>query len=160
MKLLALLFCSMALCFAQTPPSATPQGTVTGPDGAPVDGAPVQARNEKTGAAFRAVTAAKGEYTWMGHAVGRWEGDTLVVDAVGFNKESWLDNYPHTEQLHVIERYHRRDFGHMDIQITIDDPVMYTKPWTVTMQKRLIVDDELIEWMCENEKDMIHMVGK
>ena len=60
----------------------------------------------------------------------------------------------------MTERFTRRDFGHMDIQITIDDPVMYTKPWTVMIQKQLIADDELIEWMCENEKDMIHMVGK
>jgi hypothetical protein len=60
----------------------------------------------------------------------------------------------------VTERFTRRDCRRMDIQITIDDPVMYTKPWTVKMEKRLIVDDGLIEWMCENEKDLAHMVGK
>jgi hypothetical protein len=60
----------------------------------------------------------------------------------------------------LTERFTRTDFGHMKIQITIDDPVMYTKPWTVTMTKQLIADDELIEWMCENEKDLAHMVGK
>ena len=100
--------------------------------------------------------------TWGGYSVGRWEGDTLVVDAAGFTDRSRLDvaGHPHSEALHIQERFRRRDFGHLDLTVTIDDPVMYTKPWTVTMTKRLIADDELIEWMCENEKDLIHMVGK
>ena len=67
---------------------------------------------------------------------------------------------PKRLRLRVTERFTRRDFGHMDIQITIDDPEMYTRPWMVTIEKRLIADDELIEFMCENEKDLPHMVGK
>jgi len=102
------------------------------------------------------------EPAWLGYSVGRWEGDIFVVDSNGLSDKTWLDDggHPHSDALRLTERFMRRDFGHMDIQITIDDPQMYTKPWTVTMSKRLIVDDELIEWMCENEKDLIHMVGK
>ena len=60
----------------------------------------------------------------------------------------------------MTERFARRDFGHMEIRITIDDPQAYTRPWTVTIPKNLVADDELIEFMCENEKDFVHMVGK
>jgi hypothetical protein len=100
---------------------------------------------------------------YMGYSIGRFEGDTLVVDTTGFNDIGWLDNngYPQTESLHVTERFHRRDFGHMDLQITIDDSKAYTKPWTVTVAGfRLLADEELIENICENEKDFAHMVGK
>jgi hypothetical protein len=100
--------------------------------------------------------------TWYGYSIGRWEGDTFVVETRGFNGFTRLDTvgHPHSDALRLTERFTRPDFGHLNIQITIDDPIMYTKPWTVTMTKRLIVDDELIEWMCENEKDLIHMVGR
>ena len=99
---------------------------------------------------------------WLGYSVGKWDGDTFVVDTIGLNDQTWLDDggYPHSDALHVIERFTRRDFGHMEIRITIDDPVAYTKPWTVTIPKNLVADDELIEFMCENEKDFVHMVGK
>ena len=99
---------------------------------------------------------------WLGYSVGKWDGDTFVVDTIGFNDQTWLDDggLPHTEALHVTERFTRRDFGHMSIQITIDDPQAYTKPWTVTIPKELMADTELIEWMCENEKDLPHLVGK
>jgi hypothetical protein len=72
--------------------------------------------------------------TWFGYSVGRWEGDVLVVETTGFNDKGWLDNAgkPGTDKLHVTERFIRKDFGNMDIQITIDDPKAYTKPWTVT----------------------------
>lgn len=102
------------------------------------------------------------EPAWLGYSIGRWDGTTFVVETNGLSSKTWLDDggHPHSDALRVTERFTRRDFGHMDIRITIDDPVMYTKPWDVTMQKRLVVDDELIEWMCENEKDMIHMVGR
>jgi hypothetical protein len=95
--------------------------------------------------------------------VGRWDGDTLVVDSIGFNGLTWLDQvgHPLTESLHVTERFRRKDFGHMDLQITIDDPKAYTKPWTVTEDLRLLVDSELLEFVCnENNKDVEHLPGK
>jgi hypothetical protein len=99
---------------------------------------------------------------WLGYSVGKWDGNTLVVNTNGLNDQTWLDDggYPHSEALKVTERFTRRDFGHMDIQITIDDPEAYTKPWTVTIPKLLMPDTDLIEWMCENEKDLDHLVGK
>jgi hypothetical protein len=101
--------------------------------------------------------------TWMGYSVGHWEKDTLVVESNGFNGKAWLSfqGNPITDALHVTERIHRRDFGHMDIQITIDDPKAYTKPWTTELHPELIPDTELIEFVCnENEKDLSHLVGK
>jgi hypothetical protein len=99
---------------------------------------------------------------WLGYSTGRWEGDWFVVDTRGFNDKSWLDDMglPHTEALHTIERFRRRDFGHMDVEVTIDDPQAYTKPWSFPMQFALLADTELIEDVCENEKDAIHAVGK
>ena len=98
---------------------------------------------------------------WFGYSIGKWEGDTFVVDTQGFNDRSWLDDpgHPHTEALRVIERFVRRDFGHLEVQITIDDPKAYTKPWTVTARFDLMPDTELIENICE-DKDTPHMVGK
>jgi hypothetical protein len=100
--------------------------------------------------------------TWMGYSVGKWEGDTLVVDTTGFNDRTWLDDggHPHSDALHVTERFRRIDFGHMELGITIDDPKMYTKPWSATVPYNLLPDTELIEYVCENEKDLPHMVGK
>jgi hypothetical protein len=101
--------------------------------------------------------------TWMGYSVGRWDGDLLVVDSTGFNGKTWLDagGHPSTEDLHITERFRRRDFGHLDVQLTIDDPKAYTKPWTVNLPMHLSVDTELLEYVCnENEKDAKHMVGK
>jgi len=99
---------------------------------------------------------------WLGYSVGRWDGDTFVVDTTGFNDITWLDDggHPHTEQLHVTERFRRTDFGHMQLEITVDDPGAYTAPWKATIPKELMADTELIEWICENEKDFPHMVGK
>jgi hypothetical protein len=100
--------------------------------------------------------------TWMGYSVGKWDGDTLVVDSGGFNDQTWLDDggHPHTEALHITERFHRRDFGHMDLQLTVDDPKAYTKPWGATLRLNFLPDDELLENICENEKDFAHIVGK
>ena len=98
--------------------------------------------------------------TWGGYSVGRWEGDTLVVDAAGFNDRTRLDvaGHPHSEALHLQERFHRRDFGHMDVTITIDDPVMYTKSFTVKATEILLPDDDVLETVCaENEKDGAHL---
>jgi hypothetical protein len=95
---------------------------------------------------------------WFGYSIGKWEGDTFAVDTVGFNDKSWLDDWghPHTDALHTVERFRRTDFGHMTADITIDDPKSYTKPFTVTLNFRLLPDTELIEDVCENEKDSAH----
>ena len=101
--------------------------------------------------------------TWMGYSIGRWEGDTLVVESTGFVDNNWLDNngHPGTESLRLTERFRRRDFGHIDLQMTIDDPKAYTKPWTVNVPLQAAPDSELIEYVCdENEKDLQHLVGK
>ncbi len=102
------------------------------------------------------------EPTWLGYSIGKWDRDTLVADTIGFNDETWLDDggYPHTDALHVTERFRRKDFGHMEIAVTIDDPKAYTKPWGVTIPYNLLPDTELIEAICAHEKDMPHMVGK
>ena len=100
--------------------------------------------------------------TWMGYSTGHWEGDTLVVESRGFNGKPWLDQVgkPTTEQLHVTERYRRLDFGHMEIEITIDDPGAYTKPWTVKQPVTLLAETELLEFICnENNKDLDHLPG-
>jgi hypothetical protein len=93
--------------------------------------------------------------SWMGYSVGRWDGDTLVVETNGFTERSWLDytGHPHTEALRTTERYRRRDFGHLDVEVTFDDPGAYTKPWTVSVPMELFPDTELLEYVCrENEK--------
>jgi hypothetical protein len=100
--------------------------------------------------------------TWLGYSLGRWDGDTLVVDTTGFNGKAWLDQvgHPATESLHVTERFHRKDFGHIDLQITIDDPKAYTKPWTVSEDLKLMVNGELMEFICnENNRDVPHLPG-
>jgi hypothetical protein len=101
--------------------------------------------------------------TWMGYSVGMWEGNQLVVQTTGFNDKTWLDiaGHPATEALKVTERFRRRDFGHLDLEITIDDAKAYTRPWTVNVGATLFPDTELIEFVCnENEKDQPHLVGK
>lgn len=100
--------------------------------------------------------------TYMGYSIGHWDGDTLVVESSGFVGDNWLDNngHPGTEALRLTERFHRRDFGHIDLGVTIDDPKAYTKPWTVNLVLTR-ADTELIEYVCdENEKDVSHLVGK
>jgi len=100
---------------------------------------------------------------WMGHSIGHWEGDTLVVDTVGFNDKSWLDaqGHPHTEMLHVTERLRRPDLGHLEIEFTIEDPRAYRKPWIIKRVADLDPQDEIGEYVCtEGEKDAIHLVGK
>ena len=101
--------------------------------------------------------------SWLGYSTGRWEGDTLVVDTRGFNGKTWLDQVgkPTTEKLHVIERYTRKDYGHMDLEITIDDPGAYTRPWTVRQDVTLLPETELLEFICnENNRDLEHLPGK
>jgi hypothetical protein len=96
---------------------------------------------------------------WMGYSTGRWEGDVLVVDTVGFHDRHWLDGlgHPNSDQLRLIERWRRRDAGHLEIETTVDDPGAYTKPITFTVKATIIPDDDLLEYFCtENEKDIQH----
>jgi len=100
--------------------------------------------------------------TWMGYSIGRWEGDTFVVETAGFNDKTWLDfsGHPHTEALRITERYRRTDFGHMRLSITFDDPKTYTKPFTIDVAVNFMPDSDLIESVClENEKDYQRLVG-
>ena len=99
---------------------------------------------------------------WDGYSTGHWEGDDLVVESNGFNGKEWLDlnGHPTSEALHLTERYHRSDFGHMTYQVTIDDPKTYTKPWTVKEEVKLLPDTDLVEGVCENNIDVEHLVGK
>jgi hypothetical protein len=93
--------------------------------------------------------------SWMGYSVGKWEGDTLVVETTGFNDKTWLDDAGthHSESLRVMERFHRRDTGHLDIQITVNDPKTLTRPRTHTEHARLVSGAELHEFIClENRK--------
>jgi hypothetical protein len=90
--------------------------------------------------------------TWMGYSVGRWEGDVLVVESNGYSERSWLDfdGHPHTEELRITERYRRRDFGHIEMQVTMVDPKAYLKPITFTMPMQLQADTEMLEYYCDN----------
>ena len=99
--------------------------------------------------------------TWLGYSIGRWEGETLVVTTTGFNDRGWLDSsgHPQTESLRITERLRRRDFGHMDYEITIDDPKVFTRPFTVKTERLLAPDTDLLEDVCENERDQKHMSG-
>lgn len=99
--------------------------------------------------------------SWMGHSTGKWEGDTLVVDTVGFNDQSWIDSYPHTEMMRVVTRYQRPDLGHLEVDIMIDDPGAFTKPWKIRNTWDLAPAEEIGEYICnENNKDTTHLVGK
>jgi hypothetical protein len=92
---------------------------------------------------------------WMGYSVGRWDGDTLVVDSVGFNDKTWLSRYgqAHTEALRVRERYRRPNFGHLEVEVTFTDPGAYTKPWGFTTDMALAADTEMLEAVCELTSD-------
>ena len=100
---------------------------------------------------------------WYGYSIGKWEKDTLVVESTNFRDLGWLDveGSPLTESGKIIERFRRPDYGHLEIEVTIDDPKAYTKPWTVTVYQRILPDTELIEFVCqENERDSTHLSGK
>lgn len=98
---------------------------------------------------------------WLGYSVGRWEGDTLVVTTAGFNDKAWLDSagHPQTESLRITERIKRRDFGHMDFEMTLDDPKVFTRPFTIKTERLLAADTDLLEDVCENESDGKHLSG-
>jgi hypothetical protein len=90
---------------------------------------------------------------WMGHSIGRWDRDTLVVDTIGLNDKTWIDSigYPHSEALHIVERYRRVKHDELDLTFTFDDPKAYTKPWTATVVFALKPDWEISEMVnCEN----------
>jgi hypothetical protein len=97
---------------------------------------------------------------WLGYSVGKWEGDTLVIESRGFNDKTVLDafGHPHSEALHLTERYRRRDFGHMEGELTVDDSQMYTRPFAVKYTDVLQPDTDILEAICEeNERDVKHM---
>lgn len=100
---------------------------------------------------------------WYGYSVGRWEGDTLVVETSGFRDGGWLDvnGAPLTDAAKMTERIRRVNYGNLEIEVTVDDPKAYTRPWTaVKMRQRLLPDDELIEFVCaENEKSTKRFVN-
>jgi hypothetical protein len=100
------------------------------------------------------------ETSWLGSSTGTWQGQTLVVETGGFNGKSWLDGvgHPLSESMHLTERFHRRDFGHLDVEMTFDDPKFYTRPFKVNLPMRLIPGSDVLEDVCaENEKDRVHL---
>ena len=100
--------------------------------------------------------------SFMGYSVGRWEGDTLVVETLGYKDVTWLDwaGHPHTEALRLTERYRRVDLGHMEIEETFEDPEIYSRPMTVNVKATLVADTDLLEYVCaENEKDRGRLIG-
>jgi hypothetical protein len=96
---------------------------------------------------------------YYGYSVGHWEGDTLVVESAGFNDKTPLDavGHPHGEGLHLTERYRRSDFGHLEVDTTVDDPQMYTRQFTIKVPHDLLADSDVFESFCENEKDGAHL---
>jgi hypothetical protein len=100
---------------------------------------------------------------WNGYSVGTWDGEALVVNTIGFRDDTWLDRNgsPMTAAAKVTERFRRINFGRLEIDVTVDDPKAYTRPWTVTLTQLLVPDTELLDYHClDNERDRGHMVGK
>jgi hypothetical protein len=100
------------------------------------------------------------EPSWMGSSAGRWQGDALVVETTGFQERAWLDGFghPRSQAMRVTERYRRLDFGHMDLEMTFDDPTYYTRPFGFKTTLTLIPDSDVLEYVCtENERDNVHM---
>jgi len=101
--------------------------------------------------------------TWYGNSVAKWEGDTLVVDRVAFDERMWLDgaSHPHSDQLHIIEKYRRPDLGHLEMEVTTEDPKALVKPFTQKRVADLAPREEVFEFICtENNRDVTHLVGK
>jgi hypothetical protein len=98
------------------------------------------------------------EPAWLGYSIGRWDGDAFVVDTTGLRDRGWLDTrkaHPHSDALHVVERFRRLDFGHLELVITIDDPKAYVKPWTAKTVLPLLADTELLESFCDSHQQTI-----
>jgi Carboxypeptidase regulatory-like domain len=99
--------------------------------------------------------------SWMGHSIGTWQGDMLVIDTVGYNDKSWVGLSPHTEMLHVIERYRRPDRGHLRVDVTIEDPATYVKPWTQHSIWDFAPKEDVLEYICsENNKAAQRLGGR
>jgi hypothetical protein len=101
--------------------------------------------------------------SFMGYSVGRWDGDTLVVESTGFNDRTWLDfgGHPHSEALKMTERIKRTNLGRLEVDVRLEDRKFYARPWTVPAHADLVTDTEMIEYVCnENQKDVDHLVGK
>jgi hypothetical protein len=99
--------------------------------------------------------------TWNGYSTARWDGSTLVVESIGFRDDQWLDaaGSPLTNAAKVIERFRRPDYGHLTIEVTVDDPKAYTRPWTTTIRLLAVPDTEMLDAQClENEKDVPHLL--
>lgn len=100
------------------------------------------------------------EPSWLGYSTAKWQGDTLVVESIGFNDRSWLDGagHPRSESMRITERFRRSDFGHMEVEIILDDPKYYTSPFSLKAAFKLIPDSDVLESICaENEKDRSHL---
>jgi hypothetical protein len=115
-------------------------------------------RSTQTVASFRWIQFAGPYY---GYSVGRWDRDTFVVETAGFNDKTTLDalGHAHSDELRVVERFRRRDFGHLDVEMSFDDPKMYTRPFTIRVPHNLLADDDIFEMFSENEKDCAR-IGK
>jgi hypothetical protein len=100
--------------------------------------------------------------SWLGYSTGRWDRDTLVVETIGFNGKAPLDiiGTPRSEKMRITERYRRRDVGHLDVDITFDDPVVFNRPFTIKVTHELQPDTDVFEYFCnENEKDRVHILN-
>jgi hypothetical protein len=101
--------------------------------------------------------------SWNGYSSGRWEGDALVVQTAGFRDHMWLDatGNPMTDAAKLTEKFRRKDFGHLEIELTVNDPKAYTKPWTVTLHQVIKLDTDLLDFVCtDNERDISHLSSK
>jgi hypothetical protein len=100
--------------------------------------------------------------SWMGYSIGRWEGDTLVVETIGLTDRSWLDfaGHPHTEALRLTERFRRKTIGRLEVQTTFDDRALYARPWTITTQGTLVPDTDLLEYVCETHTKGAQLIGR
>ena len=98
---------------------------------------------------------------WQGYSSARWSGDTLLIDSIGFRDDTWIDWHGSvvTESAKIHEEMRRPDFGHLEIKVTVDDPKAYTKPWTVTLKQRLVVDAELIDEICLENEQFVKRMG-
>ena len=90
--------------------------------------------------------------SWLGHSIGHWDGEVLVIDTVGYNARGWVGVYPRTEELHVIERYKRTEYGRLELEVTAEDPTVFKAPWIQNLPLELAPQEELIEYVCENDK--------
>ena len=101
--------------------------------------------------------------SFKGYSSGKWDGDTLVVESIGFRDGMWLDRSgsPVTDAARMTERFRRVNYGKLEIKVTVDDPKAYTAPWTVTLNQTIVLDTDLLDYVClENEKDVKHLVGR